>query len=144
MLAIGQGAQAMVRSAIESLLHRPALALELQPPYRFAALRQPGVELLSELVLLVRERPEISTGALLEHFAGREEAGALQKLATHTLPGEEDSQRDEFLGAIAQLGKQVQQQRIDELNARIRNQGLSSLSAEEKAELRELQSPRRA
>jgi DNA primase len=140
----GAQKRSLVRSAIESLLHRPALALELQPPYRFAALRQPGVELLSELVLLVRERPEISTGALLEHFAGREEAGALQKLATHTLPGEEDSQRDEFLGAIAQLGKQVEQQRIDELNARIRNQGLSSLSAEEKAELRELQSPRRA
>ena len=35
-------------------------------------------------------------------------------------------------------------QRIDELNERIRNQGLSSLSAEEKAELRELHSPRRA
>ena len=46
-----------------------------QPPYRFAALRQPGIELLSELVLLVRERPEITTGALLEHFDDRDEAG---------------------------------------------------------------------
>ncbi|RZA20812.1 MAG: DNA primase [Lysobacteraceae bacterium] len=140
----GAQKRSLVRSAIESLLHRPALALDLQAPYRFAMLRQPGIELLSELVLLVRERPEISTGALLEHFADREEAAALQKLAVQTMPGEEDALRDEFLGAVAQLEKQVEQQRIDELNERIRDQGLSSLSQEEKAELRELHSPRRA
>jgi DNA primase len=140
----GAQKRSLVRSAIESLLHRPALALELQPPYRFAMLRQPGIELLSELVLLVRERPEITTGALLEHFTGREEAGALQKLAVQTIPGEVAALRDEFLGAVAQLEKQVEQQRIDELNERIRTQGLSSLSPEEKAELRELHSPRRA
>ena len=68
----------LVRAAITHLLHRPAFALELQPPYRFATLRQPGIELLSELVLLVRERPDITTGALLEHFEGRDELAALQ------------------------------------------------------------------
>ena len=53
------------------------------------------------------------TGALLEQFAGREEAGALQKLAAQTVPGEDAALRDEFLGAIAQLEKQVEQQRIE-------------------------------
>jgi DNA primase len=136
----GAQKRSLVRSAIESLLHRPAFALELQPPYRFAMLRQPGIELLSELVLLVRERPEITTGALLEHFAGREEAGALQKLATHTLPGEEDTQRVAFLDAMAQLNRQVLQQRIDELQAKWAAIGKpSALTPEEHAELKNLQ-----
>jgi len=131
------GAQkpSLVRSAITHVLHRPSLASELQPPYRFAALRQPGIELLSELVLLVRERPEISTGALLEHFAERDEAGSLQKLAALNLPGEEDALRTEFLDAMAQLDRQVLQQRLDELQRQQRDGGLSDA---DKQELREL------
>jgi DNA primase len=91
----------------------------------------------------VRERPDIATGALLEHFADREELAALQKLAVLELPGEEPDLRAEFLDAVGQLEKQVVQQRVEELNERIRGGGLASLSAEEKAELRDLQSLRR-
>ena len=130
----------LVRGAITHLLHRPGFALDLQAPYRFARLAQPGIELLSELVLLVRERPEITTGALLEHFDGREELAALQKLATLDLPGEENDLRAEFLDAIAQLDKLVLQQRIEELQPRF-----ASLDAAEKRELLELlQAVRRA
>ena len=133
----GSSAQkpSLVRSAILRLLHQPALALELQTPYRFAALRQPGIELLSELVLLVRERPEISTGALLEHFVERDEAVALQKLAAQTLPGEGSAQREEFVDAIAQLEKQVMQQRVDELQQQQRE---GTLDEADKQEMREL------
>ena len=112
---------------------RVKIALELPPPDRYADARQPGIELLHELVLLVRERPEIGTGGLLEHFAGRDESAALQKLAAQELPGEEPALRAEFLGAIAQLEKQVLQQRIDELQQR-----LSELDEAEKYELRAL------
>jgi DNA primase len=129
------GAQkpSLVRSAITHLLHRPAFALDLASPYRFAALQQPGIELLSELVLLVRERPDITTGALLEQFAGREEAGALQKLAAHSLPGDDEALRSEFLDAIAQLERQVLQQRVEELQPRF-----AELDASEKRELLDL------
>ena len=96
-------------------------------------------ELLAEIVALVRERPEISTGALLEHFADRDEAAALQKLAVQTLPGEEAALREEFLDTMAQLEKQVAQQRIDELQERLRSGGFAMLSVEEKSELLELQ-----
>ncbi|MGX5673748.1 MAG: DNA primase [Lysobacteraceae bacterium SCN 69-48] len=125
----------LVRAAITHLLHRPAFALELQPPYRFATLRQPGIELLSELVLLVRERPDITTGALLEHFEGRDELAALQKLAVLELPGEEPELRMEFTDAIGQLEKQVQQQRIEELQQQQRD---GALGDAEKQELRAL------
>jgi DNA primase len=131
--------QSLVRSAIVRLLHQPALATMLQPPYRFALLRQPGVALLADMVALVRQRPEITTGALLEHFSDREEAVALQKLATQTLPGEEALWRDEFADLMAPLEKQVAQQRIDELQETLRNSGFAALSVDEKNELLELQ-----
>jgi DNA primase len=131
--------QSLVRSAIVRLLHQPGLALQLQPPYRFALLRQPGVELLADIVALVRERPEISTGALLEHFGDRDEAPALQKLAVQSLPGEEAKWLEEFLDTMALLEKQVAQQRIDELQERLRSSGFGALSPDEKNELLELQ-----
>jgi DNA primase len=123
----------LVRSAITHLLHRPGFALDLQPPYRFATLRQPGIDLLSELVLLIRERPDITTGALLEHFDGRDEQAALHKLAAQALPGEDASLRQVFIDNISRLDGEAQQQRREELQSR-----LAELSEAEKAELREL------
>jgi DNA primase len=127
--------QSLVRSAIVRLLHQPALALQLEPPDRFAALRQPGVDLLADIVALVRERPEISTGALLEHFADRDEAAALQKLAVQTLPGEEAAWGEEFVDTMQQLEKLTLQQRVDELQAKQRD---GALDDQDKAELRAL------
>ncbi|MFC4728373.1 DNA primase [Coralloluteibacterium thermophilus] len=131
--------RSLVRSAIALLLHRPALAGEVEPPYPFAGLRQPGVPLLVELLHLARERPGISTGALLEHFQGRPEEAPLQKLAVQELPGDEKLLRLEFADALAQLDRQTVQQRIDELHARVREVGLSGIDEDEKRELRELQ-----
>ena len=127
--------RSLVRSAIALLLQQPSLASDLPPPYRFVALRQPGVELLTELIALVSVRPDITTGALLEHFADREEGVALQKLASQSLPGDAAAWRAEFLDAIAQLDRQTLQQRIDELQDKQRAQGLDEA---DKAELREL------
>jgi DNA primase len=125
--------QSLVRSAIIHLLHQPALALSLAPPYRFSELRQPGIDLLAELISLVRARPDITTGALLEHFEGREEANALQKLAVHVLPGEAEQWKAVFLGAMDQLERQTLQQRREELQTRI-----ATLTQDEKDELRAL------
>jgi DNA primase len=127
--------RSLVRGAIALLLQRPALALDLEPPYTFGALRQPGIPLLAELIALVRERPDITVGALLEHFEGREEAVALQKLASQALPGEEAKWHEEFLDAMAQLERQTLQQRIEELQSKQRESGLDD---EDKAELRAL------
>ena len=127
--------RSLVRSAISLLLQQPSLALDLAPPYRFVALRQPGIELLTELIALVSVRPDITTGALLEHFEDREEGAALHKLATQSLPGDAAHWRDEFRDAIAQLDRQTLQQRIDELQDKQRGPGLDDA---DKAELREL------
>jgi DNA primase len=127
--------RSLVRAAITLLVQRPALASALAPPWTFAALRQPGVPLLAELVALCRDRPGLTTGALLEHFGGREETPALQKLAVADFPGGEDEARAEFLDALAQLERQTRQQRIDELLAA---QAAAPLDEPGKQELRDL------
>lgn len=124
--------RSLVRSAIAIVLQKPSLAAALAPPYRFAQLRQPGIELLTAIVDLVQQRPEISTGALLEHFAEHEQAAALQKLASQTLPGSDDTLQREFLDAIAQLDKQTVEQRLAELQTQQRETGLNE---DEKREL---------
>ncbi len=123
--------RSLVRSAIALLVQHPPLALALEPPYRFAELRQPGIDLLAELVALVRERPDLRTGGLLEHFADRDEAAALQKLAMQEMPGDESVWRAEFLDAMAQLERQTLQQRIDELQAKRAESGLEERDKEE-------------
>ena len=121
--------------AVALLVQHPVFAEALQSPWLFATLRQPGIALLAELVALCRERPAMSTAVLLEQFDGREEARALQKLATLDFPGEDDALRVEFVDAIAQLDRQTHQQRLDDL---LTKQGETPLSAEEKDELRRL------
>ena len=130
--------RSLVRAAITLLLQQPSLALDLEPPYRFVALQQPGIPLLVDLVALVHARPDITTGALIEHFGDREEGASLQKLASQSVPGDTDGLRADFLGAIAQLNALAFQQRRAELQSR-----LAELSDDEKLELRELLQARR-
>ncbi len=117
--------RSMVRIAIGLLLQQPALAEALQPPWRFSALRQPGVALLVELVTLARSRPGITAAGLLEHFEGREEAAALQKLALAEHPGEPAAWAEEFLDAVHQLERQTLEQRRDEIAEKERAEGLT-------------------
>ena len=122
--------RSLVRSAIALLLQQPALALDLQPG-GFATLRQPGVDLLVEIVALVRARPGITTGGVLEQFAETDHAVALQKLASQPLPGDETLWRNEFLDVMAQLERQTLQQRVDELQEKQRDGGLDVRDKEE-------------
>lgn len=126
--------RSLVRSAITLLLHNPALALAFEPPWAFAALRQPGVGLLIELLDHIRANASVNlhTGNLIEHFSGREEAAALEKLALAQLPGDAHAWQQELADALTQLARQTRQQRIEDLMAQ------GPLGEAEKSELREL------
>ena len=116
------------------LLQQPSLAQSLEG-HQFAGLRLPGVELLLEILDIVDARPDISTGALIAHFEGRQEQQWLNTLATQSLPGDADSWSQELHDAVTQLEKQLLLQRLDELQAKARAQGLDDT---DKYELREL------
>jgi DNA primase len=131
--------RSLVRTAIELLLQQPALVRQMQPPHVFAALRQPGIGLLVELIDVIRERPDIGTGAILEHFAEREEAGALAKLAIAEVLVAPETWAHEFVGALKSLDMETLKQREADLNQRLVEVGMSGLTAAEKDELRGLQ-----
>ena len=132
----------LVRTAVALLIQNPDFASAIEPPYVFSDLHQPGIPLLVELITLCRHRPEISTALILEHFSEREESRALQKLAVMEFPGSEHEWRIDFLNALTRLDRQTQIQRRADLDRKASEQGLANLSAEEKDELRSLQSAR--
>jgi DNA primase len=131
----------LVRTAVALLVQNPSVAEAIEPPHLFSTLRQPGIGLLVELIALCRSRPEISTAAMLEHFAERDELRALQKLAVMELHGTQENLRVEFLDALAKLDAQTRQQRLDDL---LRKQADSGLETHEKTELRTLLAARGA
>lgn len=126
--------RSLVRSAVALLLQQPALALELEPPYRFSALRQPGIALLFELVMLIRERSSITTGGILEHFSDREELSSLQKLAADPLLQDEGQAAPDFFGTIRQLELQYLEQRRVELDEQLAKSGFSAMDETAKTE----------
>jgi DNA primase len=128
--------RSLVRTAIALLLQQPSLADAIEPPHLFAALRQPGIPLLVELIALCRARTGITTGAILEHFAEREEAAPLQKLAVTAVLTEPEGWKSELLGALKRLDLDTLKQRRDALNEKQKEVGLSGLTPEEKNELR--------
>ena len=132
--------RSLVRSAVALLVQSPQLASSIEPPWTFAELRLPGVPLLVELIALCRDRPDITTGALIEHFAEREEARASAEARGHGFPRRRRGSREEFLGALRQLDRQTRLQRRGEIEAKVHEGGFETLTDLEKNELRELQS----
>lgn len=130
--------RSLVREVITLLLQKPELALQAPLPYPFAGLQQPGVALLVELLDVIRQRPDIQTGSLLQIFAEREESHALHKLAVTELPGDSQSWQTVFNDALTQLTRQANQQRLEQLQRRMAEVGHAALSAAEKNELKQL------
>ena len=123
-----------MRAAVALLVQKPDVAMALEPPYVFGALRQPGVPLLMELITLCRSRPDMNTATLLSQFEGRDDYEPLAKLAQMDFPSAPEHWRIEFVDACEQLNRQTLQQRIDELLAK--QESGFPLSAAEKSELR--------
>jgi DNA primase len=127
--------RSLVSKVIAMVLAIPSLAQDIKLPYAFAELDKPGISLLIELLDFLQERPGINTAILLEHFSGRSESAALQKLALSEPPGEPEAIRGIFIDAINKLEAQAWQQRLDALISKQRH---TALNDAEKSELRAL------
>jgi DNA primase len=133
--------RSIVRYTVALLLQNPSFAESVDPPpYPFAGLLKPGVALLAELLDFCRHRPGANTAALLQHFQGREEALALNKLAMQSLHGDTATLQREFTDSIQALKRQTVEQRREELIAKDRT---GRLSDEERNEMRGLLAQRR-
>ena len=132
---IGAGRPSVVRRAITLLLNHPAAADKLDIE-KLANVNRPGVELLHDLIETVQEDPNITTAGLLERWRHDDEGRHLGKLAAVEVPEEEDfDPAAELEACLEQLAIAGRRERIDFL---IEKQKLSSLTDEEKGELRQL------
>ncbi len=127
--------RSLVRSAITLLLAQPGLADQVEKPYAFVALEQPGVAVLAELLDLARARPGINPAMLAEHFAGRPEYAILEKLIVAHTAGDAETQAAEFHAALQRMQDQAVAQRRAALVSKSRS---GVLDATEKAEMRQL------
>ena len=70
----------LVRHGIALLLHRPALAAEVEIPADLATVPEPGAQLLSELLEIARRSPHLPGAALVERYRDSGQSEALARL----------------------------------------------------------------
>ena len=134
-LKVSGGRPSVIRRAITLLLHHPGAADKLDIE-KLAGVSRPGVGLLHDLIETVQEEPHITTAGLLERWRHHDEGRHLGKLAAVELPDEDEfDAAAELAECLAQLELAGRRERIDFL---IEKQKLSSLTDEEKSELRQL------
>ena len=126
----------LVRQAISLLVHFPAAAARIAEAGALEQVDRPGVPLLAELLVQLREDPPASMAALLERWRERPEHGPLSKLAAaECLVADEESAAAEIRSAIERL---VVGDTVARLEALQLKAGEAPLSPEEKLEIQSL------
>jgi DNA primase len=95
-----------MRTAMAHLVQNPSLVGRLENTEEFTGLGNEdiqGVELFHELVDFCAGRPNITTAQLIELWHEHPALPHLQKLAVWHLPGEEESQAQEFIDATNRI-----------------------------------------
>jgi len=129
------GKPSVVRRAITLLLNYPEAGAKLDVEL-LAGISRPGIDLLHQLIETVQEEPNITTAGLLERWRHHDEGRHLGKLAAVEMPGGDDFDPGAELHAcLDQLAAAGRRERVDLL---IEKQRVSTLSDEERAELRAL------
>jgi DNA primase len=125
------GGKSPVREAIAMLLHQPDLALKIEPPPIREPDAIPGVSLLLELLELLQRQPGLNTGAVLEHWRGREESRYLHKLAQWTPLTENLDLAAEVRGHLTRITHRITEMRIGELLDAERHRTLNEVEKQE-------------
>jgi DNA primase len=132
------GRGGLVRQAVQTLLHYPAIASRLKPADRQAldTVDEPGTDVLRELLDALQGQPALHTGQLLERWRDQPLGERLTRLAAEpSLLADEKAAGDELVMAVQKL---VQGAAGAELDALIEKERRSGLDASERARLREL------
>jgi len=129
-----------VSRALALLLQRPSLALSVEEPGELADIGLDGVDLLRQAIELVRERPHLTTGGILEHWRSHEYGSALMRLARLDLGVPEEGLEPEFRDAVSYLFDRGREARVEQL---LRKSQETQLGEQEKQELKRLLAERK-
>lgn len=125
-----------MRLAIASLLQHPELAAEA-PTEKITPLEQlPGGTVLSEVHTMLSTSQNLSPAILAERFRDSPYQSVVDQLISWTPPASEDETwKSLFRDALAQLQRQLREQRLSEL---LHSSDSNQLSPQEKLELQQL------
>ena len=121
-----------VRLAIALLLEHPHIVKALGDTSALQTLTIPGVDLLTQLLGLCQQNPNIKTAQLLEYFRDKEQGKQLAKLMCWQHHIEAKAAEDVFLDSIEKLLNNFVEQRTEFLLQKART---GQMSQQEKQEL---------
>lgn len=121
-----------VRLAIALLLEHPHIVNELEDISVLEPLDIPGVDLLSQLLQLCQEKPEIKTAQLLEYFRDTAQGKQLAKLMCWEHHVSADAAADVFLDSIEKLLNSFVEKRTEFLLQKAR---IKQITPQERQEL---------
>jgi len=121
-----------VRLALALLVEHPHIATNLDDMNVLQPLTAPGIDLLSQVLAVCKQNPEIKTPQLLEYFRGTEQGAQLAKLMCWQHHVEADAATDVFLDSIEKLLNNFVEQRAEVLLQKAR---AGQMTAQEKQEL---------
>jgi len=133
----GRSRPSLVRTAVALLIQHPELnnaRADVGAEFQ-ALLERPGINLLLSLMQLLKERPDLNTGSIIEHYRDSEHQQALSKLVAWEHPDLSGDVEAEFQGVLEQLRREALSAATEQL---MNKERLAGLTEAEKAELKRL------
>ncbi|MEM7406613.1 MAG: DNA primase [Pseudomonadota bacterium] len=121
----------LMRTVITMLVHYPHLGGNISGREALRALTVPGAELLNELLDLLAERPDLTTGGVLELFRDHPHGPHIAKLAAGTPPLLDTGLDAELGDALKKLLNLKAEERIRALTEKARDATLTPAEAQE-------------
>jgi DNA primase len=129
------GVATPARRAVSLLLHHPRLAATAGEVTDLAELDTPGADLLSELVSVLKARPQLSTAGIVEHFRDHPRARALARLAAADAPPDGNGLEAELADCLERLRLEPGERRFQRLRQRVLEGGATPEEQREYASL---------
>jgi DNA primase len=124
-----------IRRAITLLLHRPELAQEISDYQWLSQLNMPGHEILKSMIEILHNSPNLTVGALVEHWRDTSVFPHLMKLANEELITPFEGMQQELQAILIKLKKAFNEQRFTELQQKAKR---GPLNPDEKQEYQKL------
>jgi DNA primase len=124
-----------IQNSINILLHYPELIVHIDNIDELKGIRLNGVELLLDLINLLKNQQNISMGAILEYWRDRKELEIINKLACKEPIISKEGLKNELIDIIQSLKQLEREKTIKDLLARAATQ---KLNPDERKELQNL------
>ena len=139
-----RGSESPATRAVRMLLHEPSLATDAREVERLRAADFADSALLANLIEILHRRPDLGTGALIEHCRQHEWFGRVEDLARRP-PELTDPKglRQEFAASLRLIPARAEHRRAQRRLQELTQRPLSQLSEDERSELSRLAARRR-